>query len=54
MGFCRGHHPREGTHVGHAADNAKTFEPLDFGLSAEPPPVAPGSFGPVTYLKVVA
>jgi hypothetical protein len=34
--------------------SAKTFESLDFGLSAKPPPVAPGSFGPVTYLKAVA
>ncbi len=31
---------------------AKTFAELDFGLGAKPPPVAPASFGPVTYLKV--
>ncbi|HUB37918.1 MAG TPA: hypothetical protein VMA72_03600 [Streptosporangiaceae bacterium] len=34
--------------------NARTFESLDLGLSAKPPPVPPGSFGPVTYLKAVA
>jgi len=33
--------------------NARTFESLDFGLSPKPPPVSPGSFGPVTYLKKV-
>ena len=30
--------------------NARTFQGLDFGLSARPPPVPPGSLGPVTYL----
>jgi hypothetical protein len=33
--------------------NAKTFESLDFGLSASAPSVAPGRFGPVTYLRDV-
>lgn len=32
--------------------NAKTLAGLDFGLGPKPPPVAPASFGPVTYLKV--
>lgn len=32
--------------------NAKTFEGMDGGLSDRPPPVAPASLGPVTYLKV--
>jgi len=32
--------------------NAKTFVGTDFGLGPKPPPVAPASFGPVTYLKV--
>ncbi len=32
--------------------NAKTFARLDFGLGTQPPPVAPASFGPVSYLKV--
>jgi hypothetical protein len=30
--------------------NARTFQGLDFGISPKPPPVAPGSLGPVTYL----
>jgi len=30
--------------------DARTFEVLDSGLSAKPPPVAPASLGPVTYL----
>jgi hypothetical protein len=29
---------------------AKTFTGLDFGISPKPPPVAPASLGPVTYL----
>ena len=33
--------------------NAKTLEGMDFGLSLKPPPVAPSSFGPVTYLIVI-
>jgi hypothetical protein len=32
--------------------DARTFETTDIGLAAKPPPVAPASFGPVTYLKV--
>lgn len=48
-----GAHAPTGTYLS-IVINAKTFESLDFGLSAKPPPVAPGSFGPVTYLKVVA
>jgi hypothetical protein len=31
--------------------NAKTFKTMDFGLSLNPPLVAPASLGPVTYLK---
>ena len=31
---------------------AKTFYGTDFGLGPKPPPVAPASLGPVTYLKV--
>jgi hypothetical protein len=30
--------------------NARTFGTTDFGLSHKPPPVAPASLGPVTYL----
>lgn len=30
--------------------NARTFQGLDFGISPAPPPVPPGSLGPVTYL----
>ncbi len=30
--------------------DAKTFRGLDFGISPRPPPVAPASLGPVTYL----
>jgi hypothetical protein len=30
--------------------NAGTFQGLDFGISPTPPPVAPASLGPVTYL----
>jgi hypothetical protein len=30
--------------------NARTFQGLDFGISPKPPPVPPGSLGPVTYL----
>jgi hypothetical protein len=30
--------------------DARTFRGLDFGISAKPPPVAPASLGPVTYL----
>ena len=30
--------------------NAETFEGMDFGLSPDPPPVAPASLGPVSYL----
>jgi uncharacterized protein DUF4232 len=34
--------------------DARTFQGLDFGLSPKPPPVAPGSLGPVTYLTGLA
>lgn len=30
--------------------DARTFQGLDFGVSPKPPPVAPASLGPVTYL----
>jgi hypothetical protein len=30
--------------------DARTFEGTDFGISESPPPVAPASLGPVTYL----
>ena len=30
--------------------DARTFRGLDFGISPKPPPVAPASLGPVTYL----
>jgi hypothetical protein len=33
--------------------DARTFQGMDLGLSPGPPPVAPSSFGPVTYLKVI-
>ncbi len=33
--------------------NARTLGSLDFGISPKPPPVAPASLGPVTYLKLV-
>jgi hypothetical protein len=31
--------------------NAETLKRMDLGLSRNPPPVAPASLGPVTYLK---
>lgn len=31
--------------------NAETLRRMDLGLSRNPPPVAPASLGPVTYLK---
>jgi hypothetical protein len=31
--------------------NAETFKRMDLGLGRNPPPVAPASLGPVTYLK---
>jgi hypothetical protein len=34
--------------------NARTFQGMDAGLATKPPPVAPASLGPVTYLKVTA
>jgi hypothetical protein len=34
--------------------NAEDFGMLGFGISHNPPPVAPASFGPLTYLKVGA
>jgi hypothetical protein len=40
-----------GTYMSLVID-AKTFQGLDFGLSSKPPPVAPASLGPLTYLKV--
>jgi hypothetical protein len=30
--------------------DTRTFESLDFGIGPKPPPVAPASLGPVTYL----
>jgi hypothetical protein len=38
-----------GTFISLVVD-AKTFTGLDFGISPKPPPVAPASLGPVTYL----
>jgi hypothetical protein len=32
--------------------DAKTFDPTDFGIGPHPPPVAPASLGPTTYLKI--
>jgi hypothetical protein len=46
-----GAHAPTGTYMSMVI-NAKTFAGLDFGLGPKPPPVAPASFGPVTYLKV--
>jgi hypothetical protein len=46
----RGHAPT-GTYMS-LVIIAKTFAGTDFGLSPKPPPVAPASLGPVTYLKV--
>lgn len=34
--------------------DARTFQGLDFGLGPNPPPVAPASLGPVTYLTGLA
>ena len=34
--------------------NVENFRTLDFGIHPNPPPVAPTSFGPLTYLKVGA
>jgi hypothetical protein len=46
-----GAHAPTGTYMSMVID-AKTYAALDFGLGPKPPPVAPASFGPVTYLKV--
>ena len=46
-----GAHAPTGTYMS-LVINAKTFAGLDFGLGTKLPPVAPASFGPVTYLKV--
>jgi hypothetical protein len=48
-----GSHAPAGTYLS-IVINARTFETTDSGLSPKPPPVAPGSLGPVTYLKAVA
>jgi len=48
-----GAHAPTGTYLS-IVINAKTFESLDFGLSSQPPSVAPSSFGPVTYLKAAS
>jgi hypothetical protein len=34
--------------------DAQTFQGLDFGLGPNPPPVAPASLGPLTYLTGLA
>ena len=39
-----------GTYLSIVLD-AETLERMDLGLSHNPPPVAPASLGPVTYLK---
>jgi hypothetical protein len=46
-----GAHAPTGTYMSMVID-AKTFAGLDFGLGPTPPPVAPASFGPVTFLKL--
>jgi hypothetical protein len=46
-----GAHLPTGTYMSRLID-AKTFQGLDYGIGSQPPPVAPASFGPVTYLKV--
>jgi hypothetical protein len=46
-----GAHLPAGTYMSMVID-AKTFQGLDYGIGSQPPPVAPASFGPVTYLKV--
>jgi hypothetical protein len=48
-----GAHAPTGTYLSMVID-AKTFQGLDFGLGPKPPPVAPASLGPLTYLKVGA
>jgi hypothetical protein len=48
-----GAHAPTGTYMSMVI-NAKTFVGTDFGLGPKPPPVAPASLGPVTYLKVHA
>jgi len=48
-----GAHAPAGTYLS-IVINARTFEATDFGLSYKPPPVAPASLGPVSYLKVVS
>jgi hypothetical protein len=48
-----GAHAPTGTYLS-IVINARSLESLDFGLSPKPPPVAPSSFGPVTYLRVIA
>jgi hypothetical protein len=46
-----GSHAPTGTYLSLVV-NAKTFEGTDGGLGSKPPPVAPASLGPVTYLTV--
>jgi hypothetical protein len=46
-----GSHAPTGTYLSLVVD-AKTFYGTDFGLGLKPPPVAPASLGPVTYLRV--
>ena len=53
-GLCSGpsgSHAPTGTYLSLVID-ARTFAGTDSGISAQPPPVTPASFGPVTYLKV--
>ena len=46
-----GGHAPTGTYMSIVID-ATTFQGLDGGLSSRPPPVAPASLGPVTFLTV--
>ena len=46
-----GGHAPTGSYMSIVVD-ARTFKTLDVGLSSKSPPVAPASFGPVTYLNV--
>ena len=51
LGVPLGGHAPTGSYMSIVVD-ARTFKTLDVGLSSKSPPVAPASFGPVTYLKV--
>ena len=55
--IARRHPPRAKAPTGNYLSfvvNAEDFRMLVWGITPNPPPVAPASFGPLTYLKVGA